>query len=1587
MFLDLNMERKRPIFELKKQWEENKDLKAVIVDMSKDGSPDQAINPDLEDDVKRWLITGLALHNVISPALRPFVEHIALKEYAKYQASDNIHAQTFLNYLKDYPPTKKKLNYENINNNVQHRKDFKKYDFQVQHAADFSKLFLQTHLAHYSGFDDSCDSSALLAIIGNMDGFSTIFKKAADELRKDVRNPWAHANFDEWDVLKYQRIHFLSGTTLGIDILTCFNEKTKALAKYIIGLETMTYENCEACSNALDKITVRLDNTFRSLESNQKALLKKTSFLAAKVEHNSENIAELRSEINETTERVACTEIKLSDATENIQTVKDDLETLKDKVFTNKLRVGDTGKKETDTTKGITPFFNVPNRLYDFTGRAAEKETLARRFQSKGAVSCMQIICGLGGTGKTSLAVEYAWEYANYYQKHVFSINAECEETFCNAIQCLAFDIETVGKNVKETLYKTTKWLTSLKHRWLLLIDNMDTDDISGVLKEFLFDARIRNSNAHIIITSRRNADDAEETFQVEKDDCLSLDVFTQEESILLLEKRTALNVDDDAESVIGIVNELGRHPLALKQAAIYIRGLKKHGCSYRTYFEKLKHKRLNVLKRLEGTKQDYRLAVQTTWEINFEYIANHSDEFGLKETTMKFLWASSFLHGDDIPKELIDVLMSSKGDPNSTEDAEYDIDAMQIMETLSRFSLFQTQKSENANIVCKAFEKCAKPVEVLQQCSETETLKRGTLHLWHRLANHANEVKRHILNIFRNNEQFKNVVFREETAILLHNSAVYHSLYQRHNEALADQDLMVKIISSSTDISIDVCRKLSSIRIPLMPKDKNKIENAIATGLDVSLECKTGLSEADSTKLNDIGNDAFKKGQHHDAIRIYSEVIRGSMDDEQVTRAYANRSAANLNIMDFHKALDDANACIERDRKYWKAYCRKALAISNLIKLKQIPAEFESIGLAAAASAGVLNQGCLNLQAMRIEYPVIRYKVIENLNMLGEEMASLENMSFTTLLLKTGIYNFGKHFPTKSVQIIGIEQDVKLTSPFTIPLFWPAGTSFKSFGYIKPASIYVHFENVEFGSESAEVCVGQLVTATFVSCRFSNGVKACEAFPNCDGKVGCRNTNKTECVYMFKLNEVDIVSSGKSGSPGIVVMNGGKTILQKCTINRCGGGGTLCDGIDSFMKIENCTIENNRQAGIESRNGGKVEVDKCIIRGNQLHGVAIGPKAIGEIRNSDIRNNGSEGIWLGGAEEYVDKLRLIATTNSENGSSAKITGNSIHSNGQSGISLSGGSYLIESNRISNNWMWGILLQTRSSAFITKNDVFGNKCGGVYIGVNFSAVVTLDGNTIRDHSGPSLRALRHDFENIHLNTKANSKTVKQLKSEGMIDDESTKFSNPPILTSRNVMRDNDTGCQNPQEVFKEAGSCSYCQITNVPLKQCSSCKKIAYCGRECQSAHWKKHKPICQIIVKNYTVRITMKDTEDTKDVHGWNRYSKQEMLRLRYDSHLPGIGEGRSPDRNSTKRFIVKIQSGREYKAYDPKTKLMLYDQSVSLDILVRDSKLYHLVNECGVLAATQFTTKKIFCWASFQDQGGILCIDTSELPPWQTW
>lgn len=58
------------------------------------------------------------------------------------------------------------LNYEAINNNKHlGLKQQSRFNYRVKDSVDLSKLFLQTNFAQYTGFDDSCDLSALLGII------------------------------------------------------------------------------------------------------------------------------------------------------------------------------------------------------------------------------------------------------------------------------------------------------------------------------------------------------------------------------------------------------------------------------------------------------------------------------------------------------------------------------------------------------------------------------------------------------------------------------------------------------------------------------------------------------------------------------------------------------------------------------------------------------------------------------------------------------------------------------------------------------------------------------------------------------------------------------------------------------------------------------------------------------------------------------------------------------------------------------------------------------------------------------------------------------------------------------------------------------------------------------------------------------------------------------------------------------------------------------------------------------------------------------------------------------------------------------
>ncbi|CAG2256157.1 unnamed protein product [Mytilus edulis] len=212
------------------------------------------------------------------------------------KTADNIDKQTYNTHLKCYKPTKTILNYAAINTNIdKFRRNDKQYDYRVYNAADLSKLFLQTHMAKYTAIDDSCDSSALLGIIINIDKFSPSLRSTAQDARLIIRNPWAHCDFTEWDSIKFlscfklmeqiikdlqlnasvlgdlskwekSGISFLSGTPLGLELVNEIREQTRSLAEYAQTVAASADDNFAKIQMELVEMTKTFDDRITYIE-------------------------------------------------------------------------------------------------------------------------------------------------------------------------------------------------------------------------------------------------------------------------------------------------------------------------------------------------------------------------------------------------------------------------------------------------------------------------------------------------------------------------------------------------------------------------------------------------------------------------------------------------------------------------------------------------------------------------------------------------------------------------------------------------------------------------------------------------------------------------------------------------------------------------------------------------------------------------------------------------------------------------------------------------------------------------------------------------------------------------------------------------------------------------------------------------------------------------------------------------------------------------------------------------------------------------------------------------------------------------
>ena len=226
--------------------------------------------------------------------------------------------------------------------------------------------------------------------------------------------------------------------------------------------------------------------------------------------------------------------------------------------------------------------WNVPARIRGFTGRDGLLDQLRETLLS-GDRAVVQALHGMGGVGKTQLAIEYAHRFAGSYDL-VWWINAESPELIGEQFAALAVKLSCANPG-DDTATAHSAALTELWQRdqWLLVFDNADNPEQLVSL--------MPTGAGHVLITSRAQ-DWAEVALPV------PVDVLVRAESVAILRNRVPGLDDADADRV---ARELGDLPLALAQAGGY---MAKTGTSARQYLSLLADRLAQVLE--EGRPAAY---------------------------------------------------------------------------------------------------------------------------------------------------------------------------------------------------------------------------------------------------------------------------------------------------------------------------------------------------------------------------------------------------------------------------------------------------------------------------------------------------------------------------------------------------------------------------------------------------------------------------------------------------------------------------------------------------------------------------------------------------------------------------------------------------------------------------------------------------------------------------------------------------------------------------------------------------------------------------------------------------------------------
>ena len=1197
---------------------------------------------------------------------------------------------------------------------------------------------------------------------------------------------------------------------------------------------------------------------------------------------------------------------------QKVEQVQHKVDTLEEKVEDLSCRLA--SRQE---SANLPSFFGALDRNQYFIGRKKELESLEKVFEEVNNTGAglgsgkrkakVHGICGLGGCGKSSLAFEYAWRNLERYSGGVYVINGESDELLRASLQGIHGQFvynsqpnkHGEAKQFDQLMTETLSWLGSLREKWLLLLDNMDQKKLSSYTRKLFFGQWKNKTSGDILVTSRRSSQALCEDLDLCPKNCLELDAFSVGESLEFLKKRVGLSIacEDQEQGVKELVQELGGLPLALEQAAAYISAL---SCSAQSYLEQYREQKSILLNRKSAKPcsevySEARLAVQTTWRLNFSYIENDEMDEGLGKAASFFMKIATYLSPDEIPIEILNVGAPEIEHKHLKDRLKMPIGAEQIVDLLLRFSLFKRKSNDSLSIhrlvqetlkerydgegepeevfpsairmLHYAFINCVGGTDFLHDLNtSTDSLlkddtgsykykfhetfisfKKAKLESrrWKMLSVNAFTVLLHLLRspLFR-----PGCLYHEETARLACEAAFYCYSLGMESEGYRLQQFVFDILCAvKTSIGFYQGEELMKVTRILYPfADPSILTGKLMySSLMETIENVSGVTGVPSSTMNqtkellegiDIiepkARDAFFRGDYQASFDLYTEIV-------------------NLSV-----AVNQSNV-----RPLGTIFCQRGIANLRMENIETAVDDFN----ASINADNELYRGyywkayalCKLVENGRIEFTsraqaavaVLHYKFayskLDDIQKLRHKFQKLPGLLGENINYK---------FITRVNQLKELDSEFSgnrnSSDPVTVIL---AGGKY----YLNKIVISKgHYHFVCLPGRCAVLSCKEGLFLSNGSFLFEN--VAFENFLLSEGdqllqssKVSC--TAEKENLLSVTLGESDqatkteVTTDCERERYAVVEANDVKSLVfHQCSLKLLNSTGVLVKAHQRkqvIVSVKSSRISMCRGSGIVVQGGradSHISICDSDLSTNYEYGIEINSPACLYMRKNCVSLNVLGGIMATG------------------GCNGEILRNSFSRNERHAILLQGSNLKIEENLISQNFGWGIVCCVGSNLECKQTVFENNYCGGLRIMLNGKKNVLVEKCEFRKNLGPYVFPTdTKEICPLELKCKQLSKRPREfpilfylwnflkLVDAGMLE-YGNEFKSPVLSGNRNLDVPDVLPCT-------LSGGCSRCW-QNLQLDgywiECSSCHVARYCSEQCFHTAKAVHSFVCNSILE-----------------------------------------------------------------------------------------------------------------------------------------